>query len=82
MKIKQAENGVTYYLNVESHYDNKADAKGAADAVIFEMCQFKGDSVNDYEVDALITSSVEDARTFSESILKLRDEIESKDIDK
>lgn len=77
MKIEQVFNGTTYYLNVESHYHKISDTNGQNDAVMFEMCQYEGDNENNYEVDALITCSVKEARAFAESILNLCDDIEN-----
>jgi len=69
IKIEHKERDTTHYLSVESHYDKKIDAKGQSDAIMFEI----GDSEG---IDNIITCSVEEARAFAESILKLCDEIE------
>ncbi|WP_337017318.1 hypothetical protein [Oceanobacillus massiliensis] len=72
MEIKEVSDGITYYLNVESHYYEPTDGKGKDDAIIFEMGQH---GKNGHELDAGITCSAEDARTFAKAILQKCDKI-------
>lgn len=69
MKVTELFNDAVYFLTVESHYYDPAEAKGKNDAVVFEMGQGK-------EIDSTIICSVTDARAFAEAILRICSEIE------
>lgn len=72
-RISEKTDDVSFYLSVESHYCDIKDAKGKVDAVMFEMGQHTGEK---YEIDSIITCSVEYARSFAQDILKICDEID------
>lgn len=73
MKIQEITDGVPFYLSVESGYFDIKDAKGEKDAVAFQMGQYPNGK---HEIDSVVSASVEDARAFALSIIKLCDEIE------
>lgn len=73
--LEMLEREQTYYLSVESHYYELADAAGKNDAILFEMGQHCTVDESD-SIDSVVTSNVEDARKFAEWLLVLCDEIE------